>query len=141
MTTANIESQVIGIIAKWAEVEPERLSPTTRLLHDLAIDGDDAVGLFEQLRERFGTDLTQLHLNWNEHFGPEGIPGSTAFGVICAGLAVQLVCRVAGDVAGLATGVAFFVGWLWLRRQTRDELTPITVADVAHAVHGGAWPA
>ena len=46
-----------------------RLTPETRLLHDLGIDADDAFELFLAFSERFGVDLSTMH--WPDYFGSE----------------------------------------------------------------------
>lgn len=43
-----------------------------RLVQDLGMDGDDTVDFFNNVHERFHTDLTHLHEHWSEHFGREG---------------------------------------------------------------------
>ena len=47
-----------------------RLTPETRLLHDLGIDADDAFELFLVFAKRFGVDLSAMH--WPDYFGHEG---------------------------------------------------------------------
>ena len=80
MAAASLEAQVIQLVAEAADVKPETVHLTTRLLDDLGMDGDDAVEFFNRVHEQFGTDLTNLHSHWREHFGPEGL--SCAAGLI-----------------------------------------------------------
>ena len=107
MNAENLEAQVIELAAQMGEVAPERVALTARLLHDLGIDGDDAVELFDGVHERFGTDLTHLYEEWSEHFGPEGMPLSARLAIIPAGVAGGVVFSLlnapVGDVgAGIA---------------------------------------
>jgi hypothetical protein len=71
MASRNYESEVKAILANERGLSPERLQLSDRLLQDLGMDGD-AVDFFNGVHERFGTDLTNLHEHWSEHFGPEG---------------------------------------------------------------------
>lgn len=50
-------------------VSKERLSPSTRLLHDLWLDGDDAAGLLKDFARHFSVDMTGL--DSRRHFGSE----------------------------------------------------------------------
>jgi len=70
MTADSIEARVIEFVARVAEIKPERVTLTTRLLDDLGIDGDEAVALFKGVHEQFGTDLTHLYEQWSEHLDP-----------------------------------------------------------------------
>jgi hypothetical protein len=142
MAAASLEAQVIQLVAEAAEVKPEKVHLTARLLHDLGMDGDVAVDFFARVQERFGTDLTNLHSRWREHFGQEGL--SWAAGVIFIPAAVigGAVGRIAGPVAGTATAVASLVVSIWAlpKLGLADAITPITVAEVVSAVEAGAWP-
>lgn len=142
MTTAIHEKQVIELIAEMAEVKAETLSPSARLLDDLGIDGLDAVELFKSVQERFGTDLTELYKDWDQYFGPEGLPITTGlllFGP--AALAGPLVASAAGAVAGAIAAVLVFAATFWsLPKLIGRDMKQITVADVLRAVEAGAWP-
>ena len=50
-------------------VSTEQVTPRTRLLHDLGIDGDDAVEILTDFSKRFGVDLSSLP--FQRHFGSE----------------------------------------------------------------------
>lgn len=47
----------------------ESLVPSTRLLHDLGIDGDDAVEILTDFSKRFGMDLSSFP--FQRYFGSE----------------------------------------------------------------------
>ena len=58
------------MIADQCSVPMEKLKGETRLLHDLGIDGDDAVELLERYGKEFGVDLATF--KFDEYFGTEG---------------------------------------------------------------------
>ena len=53
MKRRQIEQNFTRLLVEMG-VRAERLSTTSRLLHDLGIDGDDAVNFFLALEQRFG---------------------------------------------------------------------------------------
>src|SRR5689334_7455628 len=95
MVSRDYQSEVIGLLAHERGLPRESLRLSDRLLQDLGMDGDDAVDFFNNLHERFGTDLTQLHQHWSEHFGPEGFS-------CWNGLVIIPAAVIGGVVAGLA---------------------------------------
>jgi hypothetical protein len=50
-------------------VSPERLTPRSRLLHDVGIDADDASEILSDFSERFAVDLSSFA--FQRHFGSE----------------------------------------------------------------------
>ncbi len=137
----DIETQVRDYIALMADVNADRVQPATRLLHDLGIDGDDAVELFKGLHERFGMDLTLLHEHWNQYFGPEGVGWSSVL-IIAPGAGVGgIVASSVGPAAGVAVAVLLVAISLWVAPKLGlgPKLIPVTVADVARAVKLGSW--
>jgi hypothetical protein len=116
-------------------------------LHDLRIDGDDAVELFQAVHARFGTDLTHLEERWRTHFGPEGFPLWVSLLAVVTGASVAiLVGNWAGDiaaaVAGAITAIAVMVSsnGIACKLGLVKALAPVTVADVVQAVEAGSWP-
>jgi acyl carrier protein len=150
MNAENLEARVIELVAQMGEVTPERVTLTTRLLHDLGIDGDDAVQLFDGVHERFGTDLTHLYEVWSEHFGPEGMPLSAGLMIIPASVAGGVVFSllnprvgdVAAGIAAVVAAAAVVVASIWIGRKAGfiKDVTPITVGEVIRAVEASAWP-
>jgi hypothetical protein len=51
---------VIAIIARKAAVAPEQVSLDSRLLHDLHIDGDDAVDAILEIANRCAVDVSEF---------------------------------------------------------------------------------
>ena len=136
-----IEREVARILAAMG-IGEERLSPATRLLQDLRIDGDDAVAFFEAVSTRFGTDLTVLRKDWTTHFGPEGVSfapiGRIMAGATGTGAATALAglrpftCVMLAAVAGAGA-------WLLGRPSGAPASRPIRLGEVVDAVERGRW--
>jgi acyl carrier protein len=60
---------VRDFVAEYLRERKEKLSPDSRLLQDLGVDGADAVELLEAFSEKFGVDMA--HFPLSKHFGPE----------------------------------------------------------------------
>ena len=69
MSTPITFEQVRDFLCEQWGVQLERLTPSTRLLHDLGIDGDDAVEILMEFEERFHVDLSSF--SFGDHFGSE----------------------------------------------------------------------
>lgn len=67
-----VRTQIKQLLAQQG-VRKEHLSFTSRLRHNLGLEGDDAVEFFSTLATRFGTDLTVLEEDWSSYFGPDGL--------------------------------------------------------------------
>jgi len=63
-------SDLRAFIAEQTGTRPSRISPETRLVQDLGMDGDDAVEFFEAFFVRYGVDPAGFDLY--QHAGPEG---------------------------------------------------------------------
>jgi acyl carrier protein len=61
--------QVRDFVSEKLNVPNERLNPSTRLLHDLWLDGDDAAGLLTDFAQHFSVDMAGL--DFRRHFGSE----------------------------------------------------------------------
>lgn len=144
MATHTLEAEVLRLVVEQTGVLPEKVQLSSRLLHDLGMDGDDAVDFFNAVHERFGTDLTRLHEHWSEHFGPEGFSCWNGLVIIPAAVMSGVVAGVAGlsTIWGVAIALALLVGLLWAVRRwgPPDKRGPITVREVVTAVEAGAWP-
>lgn len=144
MSISDHSYEVIDLLAHERGLTRNKLNLSDRLLHDLGMDGDDAVDFFNSVHERFGTDLTHLHEHWSEHFGPEGFS-------LWNGLVIIPAAVIGGAVAGM-TGLSAFWGfviavvllatgfWAMRRWGPPDTTVPITVAEVVAAVGSGSWP-
>lgn len=142
MAAAIFEAKVIELVVEATEVKREDVVPSTRLLHDLGMDGDVAVDFFNRVHEQFGTDLTHLHARWDEHFGPEGLGCASALIILPAAMMGGLVGSAAGPIAGAATTVVLLAATVWAipRLGLVSQMKPITVADLLSAVEAGRWP-
>tara|TARA_A100001391_G_scaffold71385_1_gene45566 strand:+ start:280 stop:711 length:432 start_codon:yes stop_codon:yes gene_type:complete len=135
--------EIIEMLAEERGLPLERIVSSSRLLHDLGMDGDEAVDFFASLHERYGSDLTSLYANWGDHFGPEGfscwngliiMPAAFASGAIGGWLGL-------GTTVGFLIGLGILVTGYWaIHKMTPDPSIPITVAEVVSAVEAGAWP-
>lgn len=115
-----------------------------RLLQDTGMDGDDAVEFFTDFEKRYGTDLTPLYAQWDQHFGPEGFRTPTSF-------LVMLVLLFA-PIALIPLGVSPTCEWgvelvgasnrLWPLRHwpLKDNTIAVTVGDLALAAKTKHWP-
>lgn len=65
-------TQIKQLLAQQG-VRKMHLSFTSRLRHDLGLEGGDAVEFFSTLATRFGTDPTVLEEDWSSYFGPDGL--------------------------------------------------------------------
>jgi acyl carrier protein len=66
---AEILTKVIEFIAGQSGASVSRITPKTRLLEDLGIDGDDASEILIEFATRFKVDLGEFE--FGRHFGPE----------------------------------------------------------------------
>ncbi len=119
METEHLKAEVLRLVAEQTGVVPDKIHPSSRLLHDLGMDGDDAVEFFDSLHERFGTDLTHLHEHWSEHFGPEGVSCWSGFIMLPAAIIGGMVAGIAGlsTFWGVAITVAVLLAWVWAMRR------------------------
>ena len=138
------KADVLRMVVEQTGVVPEKICLSSRLLHDLGMDGDDAVEFFDSVHERFGTDLTHLHEHWSEHFGPEGFSCWSGLIMVPAALIGGVVAGVAGlsTFWGVVMTVALLVAWVWAMRRwgPPDRTVPVTVGQVVAAVEAGVWP-
>jgi hypothetical protein len=144
MATRNQQCEVMDLVDHERGLPREQVQLSDRLLQDLGMDGDDAVDFFNSLHERFGTDLTQLHEGWSEHFGSEGFSCWNGLVIIPAAALAGVVAGIAGlsQFWGVVMAVVLLAAWLWGMRRwgPPDRLVPVTVQDVVAAVEAGAWP-
>lgn len=144
MNDASLQSEVVSRVSEQTGVPRQSVEPSSRLLHDLGMDGDDAVDFFNAVHERFGTDLTHLYEHWGEHFGPEGFSCWNGLIIVPAALIGGLLAGAAGvsTLGGALITIALLGVVLWAMRRwgPPDRMVPITIRDVVTAVELGAWP-
>lgn len=138
-----LEWQVLDMLARERGLLLARLTPSSRLLEDLGMNGDDAVDFFSEIQTKFGTDLTPLQANWSNHFGPEGLSCWFGLIVIPAAFAAGLIVAAIGwpKWTGFAIALAIVAIVIWLLRKlpTKKAGEPITVADLVASVKAGVW--
>jgi acyl carrier protein len=89
VSTSTTFEQVRVFLSEQIRVSPQQIEPTTRLLHDLGIDGDDADEVLSDFGKRFGVDFSALA--FQRHFGSElGVGGRWLIRKICGGNAIRL---------------------------------------------------
>ena len=142
------EAHVLRFVADKTNVRLEKVSLVARLGHDLGVDGDDAVELFEAYEKEFHVDLRLLWETWSEHFGPEAsFFVSPPFLVACVAIGTSIIFLqiISGislpswSIVVVAIVGGFFVA-LGYVRVYRTPLKEITVADLVNAARRGAWP-
>ena len=137
-------SEVVEMLAHERGLSPDKINPSSRLLQDLGMDGDDAVDFFTTLQERFGTDLSALQERWSDHFGPEGFSCWNVLVIMPAAIMGVVAAAVLnlGAAGAVAITVALLALWLWAMKTwgPPDKMQPITVEQVIAAVEAGAWP-
>jgi acyl carrier protein len=138
-----LEKRIIEFAASQTGLDPAKIRLDSRLLHDLGMDGDDAVEFFENFSREFGVDITVLNEDWDRHFGPEG--GASPILLIVCGLSVGFGVIVHSEVPA----VPFWVGnilflvptlyILWKINPVSPRIVPITIRDLISAVRVGRW--
>jgi len=69
--SCGISRELVEFVSSELRIGSDRLQPTTRLLHDLGVDGDDGSELIEAFGRRFAVDLSAFEPA--RHFGAEGL--------------------------------------------------------------------
>jgi len=141
---ASLEERVVSFTADQIGMTPEEIRLDSRLLHDLGMDGDDAVEFFEKFSERFHVDVTALGNRWSQHFGSEGgvNPVLLAFIGLAFGLAALLHEAVQSvPIWAWCVPLVALVPWT-LRRLgvgVDPRILPITVQELVDAAKRGRW--
>jgi len=142
------QQTIVQLLQSEHGIARSRLLPSSRLLHDLQVDGDDAVQLFQKLHDRYGTDFRALGEQWSTFFGNEGpsiayLLLSTAVLVpsIAISVPLGLYLDLSSNSVGLLAASVFFGSILlfhgvWPKSQKR----PVTIAGLAEIVRRGSWP-
>jgi hypothetical protein len=144
MSITSLEHEVIELVAVERGLAPAKVNLRSRLLHDLGMDGDDAVEFFEDFEKRYGADLTPLYQHWSRHFGPEGCGSPTScllmFLLVLSPFPLMPLGISPVWVWGLE--IAALLLWLWPLRQwpLKDNTIPVTVQDLVAAAESKQWP-
>jgi acyl carrier protein len=72
MPTTTFDEVRRFLVANWRAKESQ-IAPSTRLLHDLGIDADDAAAILTAFSEKFSVDLSSFPFSM--HFGSEADAG------------------------------------------------------------------
>jgi hypothetical protein len=152
-----LETRVLTFTAIHSGVDPQKVSPMTRLAQDLDIKGDDASEFFDAFGKEFRVNLDQLNMRWDQHFHPEaGLMLSVAFIALgCVTLAGSLLVlfRFGGWLwsydyfspyqmyrtpTWVGSGIASLLCWIVVSHRNRSSI-PITIADLIDAADAGRW--
>ena len=134
---------IVSLLEREHGINRGKLSPSSRLLHDLRVDGDDAIELIQEIRKRFGTDFTALEGRWSQHFRAEGGSYSNlgvwvvCFTIIFLVLSMLNVQPIVVMVFSLV--LSFFCARYANRFLLEREMHPVTISELANAVRRGAW--
>jgi hypothetical protein len=126
--------------AHWRVRKSHKLTTNTRLAQDLGMDGNDAVEFFEKFAQEFSVDLYQLRVHWNQHFAREGISlGAMVAIALCVTAGFWLRDAI-GVLPPWAWGIALIAtAALSHRRFAKDNMSPVTIGDLAESVRLGRW--
>lgn len=69
---APLSDRLLDFVATELRVERSRLVPSTRLQHDLGVDGDDGYELLVAFSKAFSVELKNI--DFGRYFGPEAGP-------------------------------------------------------------------
>jgi len=69
MADDDIYARIKGMVVDHTRVKEAVLTPRSRLLQDLGMDGDDAEEFLTAYAAEFGVDMTGFR--FDDHFGPE----------------------------------------------------------------------
>lgn len=70
MTREEIFEEIATLAVQLAGAKRDKLTPQTRLVGDLGLDGDPAVAFVQAFSERFAVDMADFY--WLRYFGDEG---------------------------------------------------------------------
>jgi acyl carrier protein len=139
---ANSASRILELLAENRGMRVEQIWPESRLLHDLGMDGDDAVDFFSDLQNEFGTDFAVLDEHWSDHFGGEHLTLAGFIGIVVS----VFMGFAAAEIASVGHPLlwAFGIGAIWLFAFGAWPLRgpsriPILVAEVIASVQAGKW--
>jgi acyl carrier protein len=128
---------VVAFVVRQVGCNPERVTPQSRILEDLGVDGTDAADLMDEFGKKFGVDLATFQ--FSRHFGPEVIPlsaGAKFLAFICAAAlsTVYLPWTAVLWVVAAAAVIAFQIRW-----QRADKPGSLRVSHLITAARVGRW--
>lgn len=144
MPHPEIEQSILAFVARETGRNPKRLALNSRLVHDLGVDGDDAVELFEKFGEKYGVDLTALFQNWDHHFAPEGSGVGIGFMVAVGAGAIlgDLLHRVYPPIPAWAWMIPPPIVYMFVHAKffaEPDNCDPITIQELVDAAISRTW--
>ncbi len=138
------QAALVAMLVEECDCARGLTRPSSRLVEDLGIDGDDAAELFAAIADRFGTKLSGLSSEWERHFRPQmtSWPNRLALWSCVLGGALLALSLHVSAVWGLGFCLGLIALRTWeLSTFPREATVPLSVADVAAAIERGAWKA
>lgn len=140
----DLAGEVIRLLILHTNAKREEISPSTRLQHDLGMDGDDAVDFFDQFSRQFNVDIDALKEDWALHFGPERLPLAAILVILLWGLSSGLLHLMFEQIPiwAFAAGLALCAGWVLSRLSRNHDLVrldPVCVRDLVASAQSGRW--
>lgn len=144
MPHPEIEQSILAFVARETGRNPKRLALNSRLVHDLGVDGDDAVELFEKFGEKYGVDLTALFQNWDHHFAPEGSGPGIGFMIVTGAALIfgDLLHRAYPPIPAWAWMIALPIAYLFVGTKffaEPDNCDRITIQELVDAAISRTW--
>jgi hypothetical protein len=88
-----VEERILLLVSETRRSFSRRtkLSPGTRINHDLGLSGKQALTLFDNFSRQFDVDISQLHRDWDSYFKAQPLHLDATS---CVGLAFAIVMAI-----------------------------------------------
>ena len=140
----DLAGEVIELLILRTNAKRDEITLSAQLLHDLGMDGEDAVDFFDEFATKFNVDISTLRQDWSLHFGPERLPLAGILVILLWALSSGLLHLIFEQVPiwAFAAGLALIAGWALSRLNRKGEsagLDPIRVSDLVASAQSGRW--
>jgi hypothetical protein len=124
-----------------------KLSPETRINHDLGLSGKRALTLLDNFSRQFDVDISQLHRDWDFYFKAQPLHLDAISG---AGLAFAIVITIVtlltsvpdGAQKGIIFSILLAYGVFQRHRnllRLRQDTQPVTIQDLFDSAQTHRW--
>jgi acyl carrier protein len=139
-----IEDRVYALVADELGVKREKVSPNSKLSHDLGMEGDDAVEFFEKFSKEFSVDLKQLGEDWHAYFSPEGAGLRTILCILVpSGVLTAALHFAFSNLSIWLCGIVGFGCWIaaiaYWQKTHPDRYPQISVQELIDCASTGVW--
>jgi len=143
LVSSAIENRICTLVSEQNGANRKKLSLDSTLSHDLGIEGDDAVELFQRFSDEFKVDLTQLEVDWHHYFAQEGLGPGTFLVASVPPLLAAFYCNLKFPRLGWLTIVLMSVLWWlilysWIRLQG-PRSPQISIQDLIDCAKARKW--